>query len=767
MESLKITFLSDWHIGSGTGRPGDVDRLIRRDQNGLPYLPAKTIIGIWRDACEMVVQALDDPEWRFWIDYLFGSQPALSKAGSVEIQQRPQQAALSVLSAHMPDLLCNAIQNKPALQAAMTFVKPGIKIDARSGYVKKDYLRFEEVARTGLTLTTSFDINGVTLKSDEYATAMALLSAGAAFIHRIGGKRRRGMGRCRIEVDKHSAIAAADWIEGHLPAKVPTASDQQDKVPDKGEIEHTAEWHCFNLEITAEQPLILSKRTVGNLVETLDYIPASYLLPIVLQSWQGVNVGQAIEQSDFLVTNATLSADGNSGRPTPFVIFEEKQKAENAETIKFYNRFRANGETQLKQCRQGYLGESLPGLTVGRQVETHNTIDDAVQRPTSDVGGVYTYEAIAPKTRLVAQLRIRDRLLKQLNPDWRTRLAVKSYIGRTKKDEYGQVSITIEVPKEHKKPQPSKQLTVWLLSDVLLRDEWLQPTSNIDVLIQELAGQLQVSLKRADNSNNIFARQRRTESWQTRWGLPRPSLIGLSAGSCMLLEVEGELNPDLCSEIELSGIGERRVEGYGQILLNADLLNDEVISIPVPEDDLKQNLSDVPVPHNAGEVLEYAHLIETAAWREAIRRSVQIVAGSKPVRENGFHLKITDKGSQPSLSQLGGLRSQAMQIRQDSGSLIVWLRALRADGKWDTETVDAFVELLQNKQAIWKRLDFENTLKFKPSQVTLSQGGEERLKIELWAEAVQSLIIALTRAHKREVEGLTKKTVPMGAKHNG
>ena len=77
MSQLTITMLSDWHIGSGTGRPGSVDRLIQRDTNNLPYIPAKTLTGILRDGCELVVEGLDEGKtgrWHDWLEYLFGSQ---------------------------------------------------------------------------------------------------------------------------------------------------------------------------------------------------------------------------------------------------------------------------------------------------------------------------------------------------------------------------------------------------------------------------------------------------------------------------------------------------------------------------------------------------------------------------------------------------------------------------------------------------------------------------------------------------------------------
>src|SRR5882724_73662 len=74
---LRLKMESDWHIGAGAGRPGDVDRLVRRDEDELPFVPGKTLTGIWRDACERVALGLDDGApgaWSRWIPFLFGDQ---------------------------------------------------------------------------------------------------------------------------------------------------------------------------------------------------------------------------------------------------------------------------------------------------------------------------------------------------------------------------------------------------------------------------------------------------------------------------------------------------------------------------------------------------------------------------------------------------------------------------------------------------------------------------------------------------------------------
>src|SRR5262245_40402463 len=82
--TFTLRMISDWHVGSGAGRPGNIDRLVRRDADGLPYVPAKTLTGIWRDACERVSLGLDDGNeagpWSQWVSFIFGDQPVLKDA---------------------------------------------------------------------------------------------------------------------------------------------------------------------------------------------------------------------------------------------------------------------------------------------------------------------------------------------------------------------------------------------------------------------------------------------------------------------------------------------------------------------------------------------------------------------------------------------------------------------------------------------------------------------------------------------------------------
>lgn len=42
---------SEWHIGSGLGAGAEIDAQMLKDENGIPYIPGKTIKGLIKEAC--------------------------------------------------------------------------------------------------------------------------------------------------------------------------------------------------------------------------------------------------------------------------------------------------------------------------------------------------------------------------------------------------------------------------------------------------------------------------------------------------------------------------------------------------------------------------------------------------------------------------------------------------------------------------------------------------------------------------------------------
>ena len=49
-----IEFFSNWHCGSGLAAGADVDALVIKDNNGIPYVPGRTIKGLLREAASIL-----------------------------------------------------------------------------------------------------------------------------------------------------------------------------------------------------------------------------------------------------------------------------------------------------------------------------------------------------------------------------------------------------------------------------------------------------------------------------------------------------------------------------------------------------------------------------------------------------------------------------------------------------------------------------------------------------------------------------------------
>ncbi len=782
--TVRLTMEADWHVGSGTGRPGSIDRLVIRDEDGLPYVPAKTLTGIWRDACERLAfgldDGIDDGAWSRWVEHVFGEQPARRKPGEPHPERAPLPAALSVRAAHYSEDLRRHLRGDSprarAFQSALTFVQPGVKIDEQSGRADDEHLRFVEMARGGAELTAGCRMNlanGHTFSAE----ASALLLAGAKLVERLGGKRRRGAGRCRLDVldavgQPLDVMPALDWLDD-MAAKVtepqaPAEGGNDEQAGEAPRPSGQSRWLRVPLTIELLTPLAVGYRTVGNVMETLDFIPGTYLLPHVTRVLEacGIAARPAIARGDVRVLNATLCVDGEPGRPVPFCLEVEKgvDKLEDPSTITNLLAEEHKENSQYKPAREGYLGPSdgktMPRhATVAKTLRTHNTVEEESQRPTEDVGGVYSYEAIASRQNHApavfrCELRLRSDLIPR-QQNWWDALAAEIDLGRSKKDDYGRARLTAAEPVALD-PGPAdkgSELFVWLLSDLLLRDAALRLAPNVDALKRALQDRLNVTLEIASSGDGLpraFTRVRRVESWNVGWKLPRPTLAALQAGSCVRFQVtgQGRIDPQRLADVEAAGLGERTAEGFGQVALNDPFLcgkpTDRVWEL------ISADLPTVALIDEGRPAYTAACRLEEEVWREAVRRSALGFA-AKPENRQGV-LKWT--GKKPPMSQLGALRDAVRSLQEPASAETIlrgWLRGVKETknrrDKWPDGALAAIGDLLSDKGLVWQYLREQCPNEW---HTPLTTDAEDRLEEKLWAVAVRSLIDACVRVHKRE-----------------
>lgn len=711
MFQIKILFRSDWHVGEGAGAAGYIDRIVRRDpQDSLPYVPAKTLTGILRDACERVAFGLDNAApgaWQVFVGALFGQQSTGSaQAGTTT------RARLSIRPGRFAPDLRQALCQDADLRAALVFVKPGVAIDAK-GVARNEALRMEEVVLAGSVLTAEAELE--IDDEDLRRVALALLAAGARAAERLGGKRRRGNGRCQIEI----VDAPADLLRvlgeaaPTLPVAAPALLTLNAAPPRENQ------WQRIALDLELLGPLVIPERTAGNVISSRDDIPGSLLLPALdrrlrkLLGNHAAALTTALAGGAVQVRNAYPLRDGERLLPVPAALMAEKERPNvvinELCAVKELDGFdesctASDAHVQRKQLRSGYVSSgalptaaaaSSPIHEVERLASTHAVIEDRQQRPTAAVGGVYTYEAIRAAQRFRAELWIDSSLLAE--PSASSVLDGELRIGRAKKDDYGRVRITASVLAA---PLPAtgeiQRFSLWLVSPLLARDERLRPIVEASSLLRWLAQLLDAKL----TCERAFVRALRDDGWNTAWREPRLTRFGLAAGCCFLFSVAGApLAAERLARLAAEGLGERRGEGYGEVRIDAPVLGARKPPI---------------APNNPGEqrstagvkcaVTPFSQQIVERAWRQGIRR--QALAGAADfARDVGWHR------GKPENSQLGALRSQFEQWQGTASQtrFSQWLAQLRATknriDKWPGESLAALQPFAENPLAVWSRVD--------------------------------------------------------------
>ena len=168
----KIQFFSNWHCGSGLSAGADVDELVVKDKDGMPYVPGKTMKGLIREAVENYVFLTGACSAA--VDETFGSEADAKGSAffsNATLDEREHEAIVS-----------NSAQRH--LYNKMTTTA----IDEK-GIAKEHSLHSIETV-VPCTLTG--------FVADVPETMAEIIGESLGMIKRIGLRRSRGLGRCDV-----------------------------------------------------------------------------------------------------------------------------------------------------------------------------------------------------------------------------------------------------------------------------------------------------------------------------------------------------------------------------------------------------------------------------------------------------------------------------------------------------------------------------------------------------------------------------------------
>lgn len=178
-----ITFHSYWHCGSGLAAGADVDALVIKDSNGLPYIPGKTIKGLVREAFDEIQVLRNEEEMGDKYLSLFGYLDDNTEEQKKDVVMKKSTVFFTNASlVESEDIIENRLQRFLYKSISQTAID-------KDGIAKRHSLRKMQVV---VPCTLKGEIVDV---PDELEKD--LLDA-LRFIKGIGVNRSRGLGRCTI-----------------------------------------------------------------------------------------------------------------------------------------------------------------------------------------------------------------------------------------------------------------------------------------------------------------------------------------------------------------------------------------------------------------------------------------------------------------------------------------------------------------------------------------------------------------------------------------
>jgi CRISPR-associated protein Csx10 len=729
---LHITFSSDWHIGTGRTVVGGVDAVVARDAEGFPCVPAKSVTGILRDAAENLAVELAD-DWLDFVGHVFGDEVG------EQFDQPSRPARVAIRMARLPVVLRDGLKResnqKEGLVRELFLLKSSTAIN-NLGIAQDDTLRTIEVVRAGTLLIAPVQIRSTPNDIDQIKY---FLAAAARLVEAIGGKRRRGLGRATVRLFEDGGEVVPRDGDWDTTLKLTDNSDEPLSQPEEQRVAEGKGGHTHNggqllsITINAQSPLLLASEVRGNQWSSHDYVGGNLLLPIVHRAVEqcGVDAFRAVRNGHLQVRRGNPAAGKLRLQRIPFVFKEPKGNSDDAWQNELFQT--NDAAILLKSIRSGWVSTdgNIKKKVSGAEF-AHNTIDNATQS-TGDAG-LYTYRALPAGSFFRAEVWLSDDLVKQLG-DLNTliqKLNGHHAVGRSKKDDYGWVELSAEkiAGGDDGKRTSAQQLRIWCVSDVLLRNSRLQYEPTAIRLVEELANCLGINHETIGNVDmqRSHVRTQRIESWSSAWSLPRPTLVAVAAGSVIVVDLREEM-----SFPARMTIGDRQAEGFGEILLNPELLSKN-----------KVQPTKVPVATTAAVAGALsAHdtsLIESLAVSATIRRIAS--TASFRGKEGLSKLKWSDK--EPTNTQIGKIRALVRDGVANGRKTLELPKALERNLKLNVK--DRLKELLRDPSLIATNDEWDNWIVL-PSVLSVTK---EEFKKQV---AMRALQIVIEVAHHERTRG--------------
>lgn len=323
----------------------------------------------------------------------------------------------------------------------------------------------------------------------------------------------------------------------------------------------------FLYTITLEEP-VLANSLGGepNSARSLYYIPGGLIRGAVINTYINKDSNNDDFRSLFLngetrFLNAYPLLNNERTLPIPLKYKKPKYfESSSFGNIKLKSNLLLKDSTaEENEAKSPWLINALENKWV---INIHTQRDAKKGRSTIESGAVYRYIALPAGMKFQGAVLSKNAgTIKNMLDKAKTIL-----LGKARTAGYGSASIeTQSLPKDWREidgaPQADvKEFTLILLSPALVRNEDGQFTLDISTSLSKRIG-ANVTIDREKS----FCKTEIIGGFNRKWGLPLPQATAIAAGSVLYIKLEEVVTSKKLRELEETGIGERRAEGFGAI----------------------------------------------------------------------------------------------------------------------------------------------------------------------------------------------------------
>lgn len=554
---IKIQLESDLCMGSGYSYAGIIDNDICYDADGLPYIPAKRLKGCFRDVAENVLYSIITEEK---IEKIFG------KAGNKDTTGIfLDNAYIEEYNLIKEELEKFRVESKNEISKQdvinmFTHIKAQTKLE--NGVAKDTALRYTRVTNQYSPLGKKGELEfyaKITYDSDDEEQLAQIIKA----TKNIGLHRNRGLGSVRCEFP----INSLEMIELDK-------TEVDNLLSEAGKEEQVV----ISYVIENVQPLMLSS---SQSMKSDKYIGGKSIVGFLANKYLAI-AGTSAEDEEFkdlflrgeaIFTNAVPCRYIKDQLfrvyyPAPEYINKLKKTKKLVNVLFGYlseseefNPKTGNIPKKLKNKFVAYEDGKIDVIDVDMQIIYHHS--EKAKQKNDEKGQLFGLTAIKENQYFAGEIYVKKKyaeLLKRLLNDHSITL------GKSKSSQYGKCLLKkIDINKETKQEDvfyKGQYIVVTLLSDAIFMNDYAEYTVYNDDVKQIIAKSLGIQYE-SDNQYSDMIQTKEIVGYQSKWNLRKAPVPAIKSGSCFVYKLAEDVKA-----ID-KFIGERNLEGYGQIRLES------------------------------------------------------------------------------------------------------------------------------------------------------------------------------------------------------